>query len=67
MLIDALRSDYVFNKNSSYRLKIIEKFEKENRLFSIQIKVHSPTVTLPRIKVNFNLILKLIKINSILI
>jgi predicted AlkP superfamily pyrophosphatase or phosphodiesterase len=51
MLIDALRVDYVFNKNSSYYLKSIEKFEEQGKAFSIKLRTHTPTVTLPRIKV----------------
>ncbi len=51
MLIDALRVDYVFNKNSSYYLKSIEKFEEQGKAFSIKLRTHTPTVTLPRLKV----------------
>ncbi|CAF1347512.1 unnamed protein product [Adineta steineri] len=50
VLIDALRADYVFNKNSSYYLKSIEKFEEEGKALSIKLRTHSPTVTLPRLK-----------------
>ncbi len=51
MLIDALRVDYVFNKNSSYYLKSVEKLEEEGKAFSIKLRTHTPTVTLPRLKV----------------
>ncbi|CAF3340115.1 unnamed protein product [Rotaria socialis] len=50
MLIDALRADYVFNKNHSYVLKSIEKFEEKGKVLSYKLRSHSPTVTLPRLK-----------------
>jgi predicted AlkP superfamily pyrophosphatase or phosphodiesterase len=51
MLIDALRSGYVFNKNDSYYLKTIEKLEQQGKAFSVKLRTHTPTVTLPRLKV----------------
>ncbi len=51
MLIDALRVDYVFNKNNSYYLKSIEKLEEKGKAFSVKLRTHTPTVTLPRLKV----------------
>ncbi|CAF2699105.1 unnamed protein product [Rotaria sp. Silwood2] len=51
MLIDALRSDYVFNRNnSSFYLKSIEKFEENGKALSFKLRCHTPTVTLPRLK-----------------
>lgn len=51
MIIDALRVDYVFNKNTSYVLKSIEKLEIQGKTQSIKLRTHTPTVTLPRLKV----------------
>ncbi len=51
MLIDALRVDYVFNKTNSYYLKSIKKFEDKGKALSIKLRTHTPTVTLPRLKV----------------
>jgi predicted AlkP superfamily pyrophosphatase or phosphodiesterase len=51
MIIDALRVDYVFNKNNSYYLKSVEKLEEEGKAFLIKLRTHTPTVTLPRLKV----------------
>lgn len=51
MIIDALRSDYVFQRNHSFYLKSIEQLEKDHLTFTTTLKCHSPTVTLPRLKV----------------
>ncbi|CAF4009305.1 unnamed protein product, partial [Rotaria sordida] len=50
MLIDALRSDYVFNRNDSFYLKSIEKLEENGKAISVELRSHTPTVTLPRLK-----------------
>ena len=50
MIIDALRIDYVFNRNHSFYLKSIEQLEQDGKALSIRIRTHSPTVTLPRLK-----------------
>ncbi|CAF5003240.1 unnamed protein product, partial [Rotaria sp. Silwood1] len=50
MLIDALRADYVFNRNDSFYLKSIEKFEQNGKALSFKMRSHTPTVTLPRLK-----------------
>jgi ethanolamine phosphate transferase 2 subunit G len=52
MLIDALRSDYVFNTNSSYHFKSIERLRRRGKVLTSELRTHTPTVTLPRIKVN---------------
>jgi predicted AlkP superfamily pyrophosphatase or phosphodiesterase len=54
MLIDALRADYVFNKSNSYHLKSIEKLEENGKALSVKLRTHSPTVTLPRLKVTID-------------
>ena len=51
MIIDALRSDYVFHRDDSFHLKSIGRLEKEKLCLTYQLKCHSPTVTLPRLKV----------------
>jgi predicted AlkP superfamily pyrophosphatase or phosphodiesterase len=51
MIIDALRVDYVFHGNNSYYLKSIQNLEEKGKAFSVKVRTHSPTVTLPRIKV----------------
>jgi predicted AlkP superfamily pyrophosphatase or phosphodiesterase len=51
MLIDALRVDYVFNKTNSYYLKSIKKLEDQGKALSVKLRTHTPTVTLPRLKV----------------
>lgn len=50
MIIDALRIDYVFNRNHSFYLKSIERLENDGKALSIRIRTHTPTVTLPRLK-----------------
>ncbi|CAF1606876.1 unnamed protein product [Rotaria magnacalcarata] len=50
MIIDALRADYVFNRNHSYYLKSIEKLEENGKCLSYKLRSHSPTITLPRLK-----------------
>ncbi len=55
ILIDALRADYVFNKSNSYNLKSIEKLEENGKALSVKLRTHSPTVTLPRLKVMIDL------------
>lgn len=52
MLIDAFRSDYIFNRNHSFYLKSIEQIETFGNVLSIKLRCHTPTVTLPRLKVN---------------
>jgi predicted AlkP superfamily pyrophosphatase or phosphodiesterase len=55
MVIDALRSDYVFNKSNSYHLKSVDKFEENGHARSVKLRTHTPTVTLPRLKVKINI------------
>lgn len=55
MLIDALRADYIFNKNHSYYLKSIQNLEENGKALSIKLRTHTPTVTLPRLKVTRNI------------
>ncbi|CAF1312754.1 unnamed protein product [Adineta ricciae] len=50
ILIDALRSDYIFNRNHSFYLRSISKLEEEKKALSIKLRTHTPTVTLPRLK-----------------
>ncbi|CAF1160553.1 unnamed protein product [Adineta ricciae] len=50
ILIDALRSDYIFNRNHSFYLRSIGKLEEEKKALSIKLRTHTPTVTLPRLK-----------------
>ena len=52
MIIDALRVDYVFNRNSSYYLKSIQRLEAQGKTQSLKVRTHTPTVTLPRLKVS---------------
>ena len=51
MIIDALRSDYVLSRNSSFTLQSVAEFEDEGRAISFELRAHTPTVTLPRLKV----------------
>lgn len=51
MIIDALRSDYVLSRNSSFTLQSVAQFEDEGRAISFELRAHTPTVTLPRLKV----------------
>ncbi|CAM4971372.1 unnamed protein product [Rotaria socialis] len=46
MIIDALRADYVFNRNHSYYLKSIEKLEENGKYLSYKLRCHSPTALL---------------------
>ena len=48
VLIDALRSDFVFDKTDMVQLK---KMIGGGRAVGFEVKAHPPTVTLPRIKV----------------
>ena len=48
VLIDALRSDFVFDKTDMVQLK---KMLGYGRAVGFEVKAHPPTVTLPRIKV----------------
>ena len=50
MIIDALRLDYVFNRNHSYYLKSLSQLEEKGKVYSLKLRTHSPTVTLPRLK-----------------
>ncbi len=65
MLMNALRVDYAFNKNNSYYLKSIGQLEEKGNAFSIKLRTHIPTVTLPRLKVMIYLWLQTIEMNSI--
>ena len=51
MIIDALRADYVFNRSQPYHLRSIEKLKHDGQALSVKLRSHSPTVTLPRLKV----------------
>ena len=51
MIIDALRADYVFNRSQSCHLRSIETFEQNGQALAVKLRSHSPTVTLPRLKV----------------
>lgn len=58
-VVDALRSDYVFDRNSSYRLKSIEQFNRQSIAINFRVRAQSPTVTLPRLKVTIQLSLNI--------
>ena len=48
VLIDALRSDFVFEKKGMVK---VERIIADGRGVAFEAKAHPPTVTLPRIKV----------------
>lgn len=54
VLIDALRSDFVFpdNKSNLLKMQFLSKVAATGSSLSFQAKAHPPTVTMPRIKVH---------------
>ena len=64
MLVDAMRYDFIFEKYSDenenehkakrIRMPFVNKLLRENKAKPFKLNARPPTVTLPRIKVNYN-------------
>lgn len=51
MIIDAMRTDFIDNQQSSVSLKYLSKLMNDGSACMNNMEVENPTVTMPRIKV----------------
>lgn len=53
MVIDAMRTDFIQNQQNT-SMKYLNKMINDGTACTLNLNVEVPTVTMPRIKVNFN-------------